>query len=380
MKIKRNVNVLDAALERVEWLYGEFPEVIVSFSGGKDSTAILWLAVEVARKLDRLPVKVMFLDQEAEWGETIKYMRHVMSMDEVEPVWIQVPMLISNATSQFEKFLKVWDPENEDGWMRPKEECSIKENIFGTNRFYKMFKAIPRKLFPGKTCFLAGVRTQESPRRYGGCTLVATYKHVTYGKVLNKGLHYTFYPIYDWELKDVWKTIHDNDLRYNRIYDFMWQAGYSVQQMRVSSLHHETSVMQLFRLHELEGETWSKLTTRLNGVSTAGHMSFDNYFARELPRAFGSWKEYRDYLVENLSFDEEQRAKYAKKFASLDERYEGMHHIDDLQKVCVNTLLVNDVDFVKVRNWEFTPTVHSWRQSRKGIGHHSHTKSKYING
>ena len=38
MKFYLDENVYDAAIERIEYLFDEFDEVIVSFSGGKDST------------------------------------------------------------------------------------------------------------------------------------------------------------------------------------------------------------------------------------------------------------------------------------------------------------------------------------------------------
>ena len=43
-------NVYDAALDRINYLYDRFDNIIVSFSGGKDSTALLNITLEVARK------------------------------------------------------------------------------------------------------------------------------------------------------------------------------------------------------------------------------------------------------------------------------------------------------------------------------------------
>ena len=65
MKIYNNQNVLDAALNRIRFLFDEFPNVIVGFSGGKDSTATLNLCLQVAEEKKRLPLKVLFIDQEA---------------------------------------------------------------------------------------------------------------------------------------------------------------------------------------------------------------------------------------------------------------------------------------------------------------------------
>lgn len=67
MKVYKKQSVYDAALDRIRYLFDEFPNVIVGFSGGKDSTVVLELALIVAREKNRLPLDVLFIDQEAEW-------------------------------------------------------------------------------------------------------------------------------------------------------------------------------------------------------------------------------------------------------------------------------------------------------------------------
>ena len=63
MKFYSKNNVYEEALKRIEFFFDEFEEVIVGFSGGKDSTVTLHLALEVAEKRNRLPLKVLFVDQ-----------------------------------------------------------------------------------------------------------------------------------------------------------------------------------------------------------------------------------------------------------------------------------------------------------------------------
>jgi predicted phosphoadenosine phosphosulfate sulfurtransferase len=78
-KIYLQQNVFDAALERIHRLYDEFQEIIVNVSGGKDSTVILNLTLRVAQERGRLPVNVLFFDQEAEWDCVIDHIRAIMT-------------------------------------------------------------------------------------------------------------------------------------------------------------------------------------------------------------------------------------------------------------------------------------------------------------
>lgn len=77
MKIYKKQNVYDAAIERVGMLFDEFPNVVVGISGGKDSTAILNIALEVAEQKNRLPLQVLFIDQEAEYQSVIDYIKRL---------------------------------------------------------------------------------------------------------------------------------------------------------------------------------------------------------------------------------------------------------------------------------------------------------------
>ena len=47
-KIFLSKNVWEAGMERIERIFDEFPEVVVHVSGGKDSTVLLHMALEVA--------------------------------------------------------------------------------------------------------------------------------------------------------------------------------------------------------------------------------------------------------------------------------------------------------------------------------------------
>jgi len=249
-----------------------------------------------------------------------------------------------------------WDDKDEHRWMRPRESYSIHNNTYGTDRFGELFNAIIKKDFAGiKTCYIAGVRTEESPTRAMALTHELTYQHATWGKRLNKDYeHYTFYPIYDWSYSDVWKAIHCNDWAYNTIYDSQYNYGVPLQNMRVSNVHHETAVGTLFYMQEIEGDTYQRLTQRIAGIDMAGKLGKDNYFPKELPFMFKDWEEYRDFLLEKLIDNPDWKTKFKKMFARHDETYKE-HIPGKMYKEHINAILTNDWEFVKIGNFERRP-------------------------
>lgn len=347
MKIYLKQNVWDAALERIRWLFDEFENIVVNVSGGKDSTVIWNLALKVAEERGRLPLKTMFIDQEAEWQATIDHIRLIMADPRVDPIWLQIPIKIFNATSPFNPWLYCWEEGKQ--WMREKEPNSWKVNRYGTDRFAELFNRFADVEYPDRPmCFLAGVRCEESPARYFGLTTYETYKGATWGRVSNKKLgHYTMYPLYDWSYTDIWKAIHDNGWPYCRLYDYQYQYGRPPIGMRVSNIHHETAVKDLFFLQEIEPETWDAATIRLTGINTVGQMKMQFFKPTDLPFMFTSWREYRDYLLENLVTDPVNRAKMRRQFASNDKNYAGKA-LNDLIRTEIACILVGDYHGTKL--------------------------------
>ena len=369
MKIYSDVNVFDMALDRIRYLFDEFENMMVCISGGKDSTIVFNLCKIIAKEKNKLPLKVLFLDQEAEWQLVVDHVREIMNDPDVEPYWIQCPILLKNATSIGEPFLRCWDEGKE--WMREKEDIAIKENHYGTERFHPLWANILRYYFPKqKACFIVGMRAEESPSRLTGLGSGVTYKHITWGAKKHKD-QYNFYPIYDWSIQDVWKAIHDNGWSYCKIYDEYYRKGIPLKQMRVSNLHHETATHSLFYLHELEGDTWDKLVMRLKGINQTKHLKKSDMFQiKELPPMFNDWIEYRNYLIDHLTTSDEHRQKFRKKFAKMDIDFDDMLLKEDMYKRQCNTVLANDIDFTKIDTWTSNPFVIRYIEYKRGLKTH----------
>jgi Predicted phosphoadenosine phosphosulfate sulfotransferase len=362
-----NENVYEAARKRISYVFDNFENVVVAVSGGKDSTVVFNLCMEEAEKRGRLPLGVMWIDQEAEWRGTVEHVKSIMYDERVKPYWLQVPILLMNATSHdADNWLHCWRDGEE--WMRDKDPISIKENVYGTEHFYDLFSGFMRVTFPeGGACLVAGMRAEENPVRRLTLTETASYKHITWAKCLGGG-NYTFYPIYDWSLSDVWHAISSNKWKYNSIYDAQYRYGIPMRDMRVSNLNHETAVKNLYYVREAEPETWDALTARMNGIDTTMKIAYeDNFMApKELPFMFKSWREYRDFLLENLVSDDETRKKFESQFERLDKKLVGSQQLmDEGMRAEVASILANDHWGTKLKHFEQGESVSTYWKIRK---------------
>lgn len=343
MKLYLQDNVYEAALKRTERIFQEFENVVVSISGGKDSTVTMHIALEIARKLNRLPLDVMFIDQEDEWSQTIDYIRRVKAMPEIRFHWFQCPVLETNSANHQDQYMCSWDPERKDRWMRPLEPDSIQGDIPAIHKYDDEFKGILAEggamIFNNENhCKLGGLRASESLNRYTALTYAPCYKDITWGKAERLG--YTFYPLYDWSTSDIWTYIANKHVPYNKIYDLYFNYGVNRNQMRVSSLHHETAYRSMFMLQELDRKTYDKMCARMDGTSMFSKLQED-VLVSDLPEMFSSWKEYRDYLLEKLVRPDLQDI--------FRKRWKNQHG-DEWYQEHVTEILVNDTVGTKNKN------------------------------
>lgn len=370
MKIYNKTNVYQASVERIEYLFNEFENIVVAFSGGKDSTVIFNICLEIAIKKNRLPLKVLFIDQEAEWQGTIDYVTKVMTDSRVQPLWFQMPMVITNNASSFNRYNYCWNEDEKEKWIHPQNEISIKINKYGTDRFHDLFNKIIETDYQNlKTCIIGGVRAEEAPKRLTGLTTALTYKDITWGKVINKNYnHYIFYPIYDWSYTDVWKYIQENNIEYNRIYDEFYRHGVKINDMRVSNLHHETAIQSLLLIQEIEPKTWNKIVDRIDGASSIKHIKENSYSCpKDLPFMFIDWEDYANHLIDNLIQEDKNKKILLSKIESKKNIYNGENIKKEFWRTIINTILSSDWDYTKLANFECRPHVYGYKRYKKGI-------------
>lgn len=317
-------DVVTAAKERMAYVFDEFDNIIVSISGGKDSTVLAHLALVEANKRGR-KVGLFFLDEEVVYDSTVKQVDYLMSMypENTTRLWMQLEFKLTNASSLTEGQLICWEAGKHKLWMRPKRSDSIQhppwdretQTVRDKNKGFGFYDVIENFNNSRKdTAFLVGLRATESPNRWRAVSKNPGHKDI-YWCTKMAGTNRSFYPLYDWNFHDIWKYIYDQKLQYSRIYDYMYKKGMGLQEIRVSSLIHEKSFKALVELPEFEPKTYDRLLKRIKGISIGNLYGKDRTMlkAQKLPKNYKSWMEYRDFLLATYP-DDAKRFIFVKRF------------------------------------------------------------------
>ena len=104
----KDKTVLDAARERVSFVFDQFETITVSVSGGKDSTVLAHLAMVEAHRRGR-KINLFFLDEEAMYQSSIDQIEYLMDLypENVNKLWLQIEFRLTNATS-FDEGQLIW--------------------------------------------------------------------------------------------------------------------------------------------------------------------------------------------------------------------------------------------------------------------------------
>lgn len=304
-----NQDVWSLALERVNYIYKQFDNVSVQFSGGRDSTATLMVTLEVARRLNKLPVHVVFFDEEAIPYEVEDYVRRVAAWDDIVLDWYCIPIKHRNACSLEHPHWYTWAPEDEHLWVRPMPPEAIK-TVPGIDLNKKEYRAsIPATmglLYPpekwGRTCALLGIRAQEPMRRQGAVSrrvdenYIIKHSGAVFGD--ERLRHYQNlwkgYPIYDWHDRDVWLAPRKFGWDYCKAYDIMEMQGIARHNQRVAPPYGEQPLQRLWGFASGFPDIWYKMVNRVPGANTAALYSRSALWAfgkREQPKDGQTWQE-----------------------------------------------------------------------------------------
>lgn len=312
---KGNKNVLEAARDRLKVAFNDFENVLIAFSCGKDSGVMLNLAYDYAKEHDMLhKLAIYYQDYEAGYKYTHEYAERVFSnIDIPKKYWICLPHSAACSVSMHEPRWIPWDSDKKEIWTRemPDLDCVVNESNVGFP-FVKGTKGFDVRIqfaewFSseyGKTAVLIGLRADESLTRLAIFTSkrrTKMHKRYKFTKEVNK-LTYNLYPIYDWETEDIWAANCKFEWDYNKIYDLYYQAGLTIDQMRVASPFHQCGQNDLKLYRVIDPNNWGRMVGRVNGCNFGGiyggtsGMGWKNITK---PKHF-TWKQYAEFLIDTL--------------------------------------------------------------------------------
>ncbi len=292
MKKGLGVNVLQASKQRISWVFDNFPKIYISFSGGKDSTDMTHLVMSEAKKRNK-KVGLLFVDLEAQYKLTIEHIVEIYKEYSalIDPFWVSLPLHLRNAVSQYEPHWISWETGREKDWVRnPPEIAIMDQDYFPFYQYGMEFEDFVPQF--GKwygqdqpvACFV-GIRTDESLNRWR--TIASTSKQSFEGRQWTTWVGnnlWNIYPIYDWNVQDIWAYIGRTKKSYNKLYDYMYKAGLTLHQMRICQPYGDDQRKGLWLFHVIEPETWGKIIARVNGANQGA------LYAKESGNILGNYK------------------------------------------------------------------------------------------
>jgi predicted phosphoadenosine phosphosulfate sulfurtransferase len=373
MKIYKDKNVFDAAIERIEFAFDNFENLCVSYSGGKDSTVMIQLVEMVAKKRNR-KYDVLFIDMEAQYLMTIEHIKTLKNKLECirDFYWVCLPLSLRNAVSVFEPRWICWEKEKKEKWVREMPEFAINEdnNIFPFFRYAMEFEEfVPEfekwysEKYNGSMCgHFVGIRCDESLNRFR--TIVSMKKDRLKDKpwtTRDKPLEntYSIYPIYDWRTEDDWIATFKYNLEYNYVYELMYKNGLSIHMQRLCQPFGDDQKNGLDQYRAIEAENWDRLLKRVAGVN------FGNIYCRT--SALGNitsqkpdhmtWQEWALYLLESIGiYNKKLEKHYAKKIKKFFQYWEE-------KSGCTLDMIEDEAD----KKMESLKIVPSWRRIARAL-------------
>ena len=307
------INVYEAARERVAYTFDNFECIYLSFSAGKDSTVMLHLVAEEARKRNR-KFGLLLIDLEGQYKLTIDHALQCYSeyADCTIPYWVCLPIHLRNAVSVYETHWICWDKAKEEAWIRTPPAIAITDESYFPffhhgMEFEEFVPEFGSWFAKGRTCAcFVGIRSDESLNRYrtiASKTKIMKEDKIYTTKVIDEV--YNSYPIYDWRTSDIW-IYHGKftTKSHNRLYDMMHKAGLTISQMRICQPYGDDQRRGLWLFHLIEPETWARVVARVNGansgalyVQETGNVT--GYRRVSKPEGH-TWQSFADLLVNSM--------------------------------------------------------------------------------
>jgi predicted phosphoadenosine phosphosulfate sulfurtransferase len=215
-KYNKDLNVYEASLGRIEYIFNNFERIYLSFSGGKDSGVMLNMVIDYMRKNNiTKKIGLMTLDNEANYNHSLKFMHEIVqdNLDLLDVYWCCLPITLPCTVSSYMTEWQCWGEKDKERWIRPMPENDYIVNInnhnfpfFEENMMYDEFwDKFGEWYSQGKSCAcLIGIRTDESLNRFRAIMNDRKETHGNNNWTKKNTEHvYNCYPIFDMRTDDI---------------------------------------------------------------------------------------------------------------------------------------------------------------------------------
>lgn len=296
-----DIDVLQAANDRLDHIYATFDDIVILFSGGKDSLVCLYLVKQLYERhgITR-KVKAAFKDEEIVSPDVLEFIEECRGYDWLDLITfaVQVPatQFIMGKTHEYTQ----WDENREN--FRDKPAGSF-EGEPGKVYGQEELDAIVASAGSGKVALITGVRADESLMRYRSVVNKLNENYINQGSTPK---HKIVKPIYDWSLDDIFKYIHDFEVPYCTIYDAQVWGRVN---LRVSGPLHPEMAKRMPENARVHPEYYARIFKLFPDVATTMRYTKDLDLDAATSAICESWETIEQWIDNNAEGDALRRCR-----------------------------------------------------------------------
>lgn len=252
-----DINVLEAARQRIKNVFSNNVKVYMSFSGGKDSIVLADITYNLIKEgeIDPSLLTVQFIDEEGMYDDVIEIVmawrkRFILAGAKFEWYCVEVKHFSCfNMLTEDETFV-CWDRYQEENWIRKPPPFAIRSHPLLDARMENYQTFLPRTTKDG--IIMIGKRASESVQRLINMS----------DRKMNQLGDRKFVPIYDWKDHDIWLYLYQNNVDIPVSYVQMWQVGVSKNQLRISQFFSIDTAKCLVKMAEFKPDLMNRIIKR----------------------------------------------------------------------------------------------------------------------